>query len=180
LVIGIIRDRLGDLEDRFLATVFLGSGLLFLAMSFVSAASAGALTSSFTPGTGVHPTSGAFTHSRSVMYHLMNIYAIRMAGVDVHGGPGHHLGSHRLDASGLGVCDLCGGSGAAAVWYTFVTITTVGYGDTYPVTHPGRLFDQGQGFFATLSFVAYHFKMGGMMMMVDAEGAPLLVFGARV
>jgi hypothetical protein len=27
----VLRDRLGELEDRFFATVFLGSGLLFLA-----------------------------------------------------------------------------------------------------------------------------------------------------
>jgi Ion transport protein len=26
-----------------------------------------------------------------------------------------------------------------AVWYTIVTITTVGYGDRYPVTNPGRI-----------------------------------------
>jgi hypothetical protein len=31
-VIGALRDRLGEFEDRFFATVFLGSGLLFLAM----------------------------------------------------------------------------------------------------------------------------------------------------
>ena len=37
----MLRDRLGDLEDRFFATVFLGSGLLFLAMLFASAAVAG-------------------------------------------------------------------------------------------------------------------------------------------
>ena len=36
--IGVIRDRLGDLEDRLFATVFLGSGLLFLALTFVGAA----------------------------------------------------------------------------------------------------------------------------------------------
>ena len=30
-------------------------------------------------------------------------------------------------------------TGADAIWYIFVTITTVGYGDTYPVTDPGRL-----------------------------------------
>jgi hypothetical protein len=29
--IGVLRDRLGELEDRFFSTVFLGSGLLFLA-----------------------------------------------------------------------------------------------------------------------------------------------------
>ena len=26
-----------------------------------------------------------------------------------------------------------------ALWYTIVTISTVGYGDQYPVTNPGRL-----------------------------------------
>jgi hypothetical protein len=31
---GVLRDRLGELEDRFFATVFLGSGLLFLAVLF--------------------------------------------------------------------------------------------------------------------------------------------------
>src|ERR1700756_4099381 len=40
--IGVIRDRIGDREDRFFATVFLGSGLLFVAMLFVAAAVAGA------------------------------------------------------------------------------------------------------------------------------------------
>src|SRR5512136_2747629 len=39
--IGVVRDRLGNNEDRFFSTVFLGSGLLFLAMLFSSAAMAG-------------------------------------------------------------------------------------------------------------------------------------------
>ena len=47
-------------------------------------------------------------------------------------------------------------SGSDAVWYTFVTITTVGYGDTYPVTDNGRLFGLlimaiGVGVFGTLT-----------------------------
>ncbi len=36
--IGVLRDRMGANEDRFLATVFLGSGLLFLAIIFASSA----------------------------------------------------------------------------------------------------------------------------------------------
>src|SRR5215470_15535309 len=32
--VGVLRDRMGKLEDRFFATVFLGSALLFLAMIF--------------------------------------------------------------------------------------------------------------------------------------------------
>jgi hypothetical protein len=34
--IGVLRDRIGEREDRFFATVFLGSGLLFVAMIFVA------------------------------------------------------------------------------------------------------------------------------------------------
>jgi hypothetical protein len=35
VVHGVLRDRIGDHEDRFFATVFLGSGLLFLATIFI-------------------------------------------------------------------------------------------------------------------------------------------------
>jgi hypothetical protein len=40
--IGVLRDRLAEREDKFFATVFFGSGLLFLAMLFAAAAVAGA------------------------------------------------------------------------------------------------------------------------------------------
>ena len=41
--IAVVRDRLGGFEDRFFTTVFLGSGLLFLAMMFVSTSAAAVL-----------------------------------------------------------------------------------------------------------------------------------------
>ncbi len=41
--IGVLRDRLDMPEDRFFATVFFGSGILFLAMFFAAAAVAGAI-----------------------------------------------------------------------------------------------------------------------------------------
>ncbi len=41
--IGVVRDRIGEGEDRFFATVFLGSGLLFVAMMLAAAAVAGGL-----------------------------------------------------------------------------------------------------------------------------------------
>src|SRR3954467_6124746 len=41
--IGVLRDRLGQQEDRFFATVFLGSALLFMTMIFVAAAIIGAM-----------------------------------------------------------------------------------------------------------------------------------------
>lgn len=40
---GVLRDRMGAKEDRFLATVFLGSGLLFLAITFAASAVTGGL-----------------------------------------------------------------------------------------------------------------------------------------
>ena len=36
--LGVVRDRIGQREDRFFATVFLGSGLLFVALLFVASA----------------------------------------------------------------------------------------------------------------------------------------------
>ena len=41
--IGVIRDLLSESEDRLFATVFLGSGLLFLALTFIGAALAAGL-----------------------------------------------------------------------------------------------------------------------------------------
>ena len=41
--VGVLRDRLGDREDRFFATVFFGSALLFLAAFFAAAAVLGAI-----------------------------------------------------------------------------------------------------------------------------------------
>src|SRR4051812_18693103 len=43
----VLRDRVGLLEDRFFATVFLGSGLLFVAMLFAAAAVARGLLDTF-------------------------------------------------------------------------------------------------------------------------------------
>ena len=79
--IGVIRDRLGDMEDRLFATVFLGSGLLFLALIFIGAALAGGLLSSYHDLSSTLVESGVFTYSRAVMYQILNVYAIRMAGV---------------------------------------------------------------------------------------------------
>jgi len=79
--IGVIRDLMSDMEDRLFATVFLGSGLLFLALTFIGAALAAGLLSSFAVESSVLVQSGVLTYSRKVIYHVFNIYAIRMAGV---------------------------------------------------------------------------------------------------
>lgn len=79
--IGVLRDRLGEREDRFFATVFLGSGLLFLAMLFFSAAVAGGILIAYTVQPHQLLGSSTFTFARAITYEVMNIYAIKMAGV---------------------------------------------------------------------------------------------------
>lgn len=79
--IGVLRDRLGEREDRFFATVFLGSGLLFLAMLFVAAAMIGAIIIVFLAAPERLLGTASFTVARAIAYEIMNIYAIRMAAV---------------------------------------------------------------------------------------------------
>jgi hypothetical protein len=79
--IGVVRDRIGQLEDRFFSSVFFGSGLLYLAMTFVSAALAGALLTSYSIIPNQLIDSGLYTFSRAVMWRISNVYAIRMSGV---------------------------------------------------------------------------------------------------
>ncbi len=78
--IGVIRDQLGRREDRFFATVFLGSGLLFLGMLFVAAAVIGAMLIAFKdePAAFALPT---FGFARAVSSSLVNVYMVKMAGV---------------------------------------------------------------------------------------------------
>jgi hypothetical protein len=79
--IGVFRDRLGQREDRLFATVFLGSGLLFLAMLFSAAAVASAVVTVFsaTPDQPVDFRTLAF--ARTLISDLMNVYAIKTAAV---------------------------------------------------------------------------------------------------
>lgn len=78
---GVVRSRLGKLEDQFLSTVFFGSGLLFLALLFVSASLAGGLITSYSLAPARMQESGMATFARAVMYNVSNVYAMRMAGV---------------------------------------------------------------------------------------------------
>jgi hypothetical protein len=77
--IGVLRDRIGEREDRFFATVFLGSGLLFVGMLFVAAAAGGGLVASVTPSALPGPDTLAL--GRNVATGLLNVYAMRMAAV---------------------------------------------------------------------------------------------------
>jgi hypothetical protein len=78
---GVIRDRIGELEDRFFATVFLGSGLLFAAMLFVGAAIAGGMLADPALRSGVAADPGRWDLERKITFTLINDYGIRMAAV---------------------------------------------------------------------------------------------------
>ena len=79
--IAVVRNRLGELEDRFFATVFLGSGLLYIAMIFTSAALAGGLIRVLITAPDSLVRTGAYSLGRAQVYQTMNVYAIKMAGV---------------------------------------------------------------------------------------------------
>jgi hypothetical protein len=79
--IGVVRDRLGKYEDQFFSTVFFGSGLLFIAMAFSTAAIAGALVASLDVTLGTPLETDVVTFARALIYTILNVYAIRMAGV---------------------------------------------------------------------------------------------------
>lgn len=76
--IGVMRDRVGVLEDRFFGTVFLGSGLLFVAVTFVAGAALASLLA-VAQSTAVTPDLWRF--GRYIFYSLMNVYALCMAAV---------------------------------------------------------------------------------------------------
>src|SRR5439155_20131257 len=78
--IGVLRDRIGEREDRFFATVFLGSGLLFVGMLFVAAAVSGGLIAAASRPSGP-PGAGTVALGRDVTATLVNVYAMRMAAV---------------------------------------------------------------------------------------------------
>ena len=80
--IGVLRDRLGQREDRFFASVFFGSALLFLAMLFAAAAVIGAvmLVASISEPNELI-SSATFRFARAVSYIIVNVYAIKMAAV---------------------------------------------------------------------------------------------------
>jgi hypothetical protein len=78
--IGVIRDRIGVHEDRFFATVFLGSGLLFVAMLFVACAEAGGLIHAATHQESMQQPEALLVNAR-ISALLLNVYAMRMAAV---------------------------------------------------------------------------------------------------
>jgi hypothetical protein len=79
--IGVIRDRLGQHEDRLFATVFLGSGLLFVGMLFVAAAVAAGLLGDPAIESGEAPSAEVWGLGRRITFTVLQVYSIRMGAV---------------------------------------------------------------------------------------------------
>jgi hypothetical protein len=79
--IGALRDKLGAREDQFFATVFLGSGLLVLAMLFAAAAVVGAIIIAFHSAPEALIDSATFHFGRGLAYGMINIYVVKTASV---------------------------------------------------------------------------------------------------
>ena len=79
--IGVVRAGFGRLEDKFFSSVFIGSGLLFLAMTFVSSAVGAGLvaSNSVMADAAAHAEVAAF--GQMVLLALSKTYALRMAAV---------------------------------------------------------------------------------------------------
>jgi len=73
---GVVRDGLGRYEDKFFSTVFLGSGLLFLAMMFIAAGVGAGLEHSHAAG-----DADVASFGQMVLLAVSKTYALRMAAV---------------------------------------------------------------------------------------------------
>lgn len=78
--IGVVRDRIGTVEDRLFATVFLGTGLLFVAMLFVAAAVSGALLE-VAKRQDPPVSDDVWSFGRHAGFLILTVYAMRMAGM---------------------------------------------------------------------------------------------------
>lgn len=79
--IGVVRDGFGSYEDKFFSSVFIGSGLLFLAMLFAASAVGVALSTSNSLATDAAAHAEVVAFGQVLMMTLTKTYALRMAAV---------------------------------------------------------------------------------------------------
>jgi hypothetical protein len=77
----VLRNRIGLLEDRFFATVFVGSGLLFVAMLFAAVAVSQGLLETFATTGGLAADSETYAVGRAMAYAFTNTFGMKMAAI---------------------------------------------------------------------------------------------------
>jgi hypothetical protein len=78
---GVIRDHLGESEDRFLSTVFLSSGIISVVLLFFWGAIVGALFGTYAVSNVLAVDSDVVIFGFALMNQIMGNYALRMSGV---------------------------------------------------------------------------------------------------
>jgi hypothetical protein len=79
--IGVVRDGFGRLEDKFFSSVFIGAGLMFLAMMFTAAAIGAGLAASSRDVVDAAAHAEVATFGQMVLIALTKTYALRMGAV---------------------------------------------------------------------------------------------------
>ncbi len=109
---GVVRAHLGKLEDQFFSSVLVGSGLLFLAMTFASAAIAGGIIASYAIAADqladrwcadLWASADVYDHECLCHSHGRRVYDFA----------GHHLASGAGSAAPVCVCHLRPGAAVA-------------------------------------------------------------------
>lgn len=80
-LIGVIRDRMGEMEDKFFATVFMGSGLLFIVLLFGATAVFIGMLATFDSAPVTVAENEIWDLGRQATFALLNVFAMRMAAV---------------------------------------------------------------------------------------------------
>jgi hypothetical protein len=78
---GVIRDHIGEREDRFFATVFLGSGIAYVVLMFIFAATIGAIFATYTLADDLLVDGDIYIFGFMFMNEILGNYILRIAGV---------------------------------------------------------------------------------------------------
>ena len=78
---GVIRDLVGDREDRFFATVFFGSGIILVVMMYTWAAAVGAILSTYAATAHISVDKDVYIFGLTFMDQIIGSYFLRMGAV---------------------------------------------------------------------------------------------------
>jgi hypothetical protein len=78
---GVMRDLLGGLEDKFFATVFLGSGIVLVVMLYIWGAAFGAIFGTYAAAADLLVDNDIFIYATVLMNQIIGNYFLRMAAV---------------------------------------------------------------------------------------------------
>ena len=80
---GVMRDLVGDREDRFFSTVFLGSGIIIVVLLYTWAAAFGAIFSTYAAAADLLVDNDIYIYASLFMNQIIGNYFLRMAAVHV-------------------------------------------------------------------------------------------------